>query len=305
MNNHEKHTKFSLEMRCLAVERVINEGWSVAASAAAISASRSIIYRWLRRYQHGGPSALAARSSRPLSSPYQLSAVIVQAIRKLRERGLCLGQIVWQLKLVRSTVWRWLVKLGLNRLPRPPKEPVVRYEMEHPGELLHIDIKKLRGFTHPGRRFIDEGGKRWRGAPREYLHVCIDSHSRVAFALILERENAEACVYFLEQAVAYFAQLGVHVQRILTDNAQAYRGTKMAAATAKLGIKHSFTRVRRPQTNGKAERFIRTAMEEWGRIKYQSSTERDAQLPGWLAYYNHQRSHSALGYKPPIARLAL
>lgn len=305
MNNQGQHTKFSLETRTLAVERVLREGWSVQASAAAIDASRSILYRWLRRYRHAGRAGLAARASRPHRFPRQLCAAMVQAIRRLRETGLNLSQIAWQLRLVRSTVWRWLVRIGLNRLPRAPREPVVRYEAERPGQLLHIDIKKLRGFRYAGRKYIEAGGRRWRGAPRQYLHVCVDSHSRYAFAQILPRENAAACIQFLEAAVAHFARLGVTVQRMLTDNASAYRGVALAAATQRLGIRHSFTRVRRPQTNGKAERFIRSAMTEWGYVRYENSELRDAALPRWLRYYNYQRSHSALGYKPPVTRLAL
>lgn len=303
MNNQEKHTKFSTETRQLAVERVIGDGWSVSSSAAAIDCSRSILYHWIRRYRHAGPQGLIPRSSRPKRIPRQLDAAIVQLIEALRSAGECLSQIAWQLQLVRSTVWRWLVRLGMNRLPREPREPIVRYEAQVPGELLHIDIKKLRGFRYAGRKFIEAGGRRWRGAPRQYLHVCIDSRSRYAFARILPRENAQACVNFLEEACAQFASLGIRVQRILTDNAQAYRGKEMAAATKRLGIRHSFTRVRRPQTNGKAERFIRTAMTEWGYIRYENSEERDMALPTWLTHYNHQRSHSALGYNPPVSRL--
>ncbi len=303
MNNQEKHTKFSTQTRVLAVERVLHAGWSVQQSAAAISCSRSILYRWLRRYRQAGPRELEPRSSRPHRIPRQLDQAVVDLIRSLREAGQCLNQIVWQLKLVRSTVWRWLVRLGLNRLPRPPQEPVVRFDAAEPGELLHIDIKKLRGFRYPGRKYIEEGGRRWRGAPRQYLHVCVDSGSRYAFARILPRENAAACILFLEQAVEHFATLGIPVQRILTDNASAYRGKEMAAAVKRLGIRHTFTRVRRPQTNGKAERFIRTAMTEWGNIRYENSELRDQALPGWLQYYNHHRSHSALGCKPPVSRL--
>jgi len=304
MNNPEKHTKFSLEMRELAVKRVEFYGWSVAESANAINASRSIVYRWIQRYRQGGPGALAAKSSRPHKFPGQLCAAIVEAIAKFRREGMCLEQIVWELKLVRSTVWRWLKRLGLNRVPPPPREPVVRYEADEPGDLIHIDIKKLRGFNNPGRKFIDEGGKRWRGSPRQYLHVCIDSRSRYSFAMVLPRENGETCIQFLEAAIAHFAKLGVEVKRFLTDNGSGYRSKLMAQAVGCLEITHTFTRVRRPQTNGKAERFIRTAMTEWGYRKYENSAERDAQLPVWLQYYNHHRSHSALGCKPPITRLA-
>ena len=305
MNNPVKHTKFSTETRRLAVERVVFEGWSVKLSAAAISCSRSILYRWIRRYRQAGPQGLAQRSSRPHSFPRQLGAAVVQAIRRLRETGLSLSQIAWQLQLVRCTVWRWLVRLGINRLPGPPREPVVRFEASRPGELLHIDIKKLRGFRYAGRKYIEDGGRRWRGAPRQYLHVCVDSRNRYAYAQILPRENAQACIQFLEQAIEHFAKLGVAVQRILTDNGSAYRGKAMAAAIERLGIHHTFTRVRRPQTNGKAERFIRTAMTEWGYVRYENSSLRDLALPRWLTYYNQHRSHSALGYKPPVSRLAL
>lgn len=303
MNNQEKNTKFSTATRILAVDRVVNQGWRVADSAAAISASRSIVYRWIGRYRQSGAQGLAPRSSRPRCFPRQLETAIVDVIRVLRESGQCLSQIAWQLQLVRSTVWRWLVRLGLNRLPGEPREPVVRFEAQAPGELVHMDIKKLRGFRFAGRKFIEDNGRRWRGAPRQYLHVCVDSRSRYAYASIMDRENAEACISFLEEVIEHFAEQSIQVRRILTDNGSAYRGKAMASATKRLGVQHTFTRIRRPQTNGKAERFIRTAMTEWGYIRYENSVDRDRALPAWLTYYNHQRSHSALGYKPPVSRL--
>ena len=303
MNNHEKLNKFSLHTRVLSVERVTQQKWPVAQAAEAIGASRSIVYRWLRRFAAEGSAGLADRSSRPRNSPRRFAAGTVAAIKALRESGHSLSRIMTQLQLVRSTVWRWLRRLGLNRLPRPLREPVQRYEAALPGELLHIDIKKLRGFDYAGRKFIDEGGRRQRGAARRYLHVCVDSHSRYAFAQILERENAEACIAFLAAAREHFASLGVTVTRILTDNASAYRGWAMRGYTEQIGIRHSFTKVRRPQTNGKAERFIRSAMDEWGYLRYETSAERDAALPTWLAYYNHKRNHSSLGFKPPVSRI--
>jgi transposase InsO family protein len=303
MNNLEKLSKFSQHTRVLTVERVTKQKWPVTRAAQAIGASRSIVYRWLRRFAAEGSSGLADHSSRPLCSPRRFPQDLVDAIKALRENGLSLSRIMAQLGLVRSTVWRWLKRLSLNRLPRPTREVPLRYEAAVPGELLHIDIKKLRGFDYAGRKFIDDGGRRLRGAPRRYLHVCIDSHSRYAFARILERENAEACITFLAAAREHFASQGVTVKRILTDNASAYRGVAMRAYTEQIGIRHSFTKVRRPQTNGKAERFIRSAMTEWGYLRYETSADRDAALPSWIAYYNHERNHSSIGFKPPVSRI--
>lgn len=303
MNNHSKHSKFSLQTRLLTVRRVLTQGWRVSDAARAVDASRQIVYRWLRRYQAGGVAGLLPRSSRPHSSPRRLAWARVEALVALRVLGHSLNFIVQRLGLVRSSVWRWLVRLGLARPPRPPRLPVVRYEAAAPGELVHIDVKKLRGFSWAGRKFIEAGGRRQRGAPRLYLHVCIDSHSRWAFARIYCSENASTSLQFIREALAYFAALGVRIRRILSDNGSAYRSLLFKAELPQLGLVHSFTRVRRPQTNGKAERFIRTAMEEWGYLRYESSAERDAALPGWLEYYNTQRNHSAIGHKPPISRL--
>ncbi len=303
MNNPGKHSKFSLATRRLAVARVLDQGWAVTAVAISIGSSRQIIYRWLRRFKAHGEAGLCDRSSRPLRSPRRLAESKVVALAALRALGHSLNYLVQALRLVRSTVWRWLVRLGLNRRPRPPRAPVLRYEAAAPGELVHVDIKKLRAFAWAGRKFIAAGGRRQRGAGRLYLHVCVDSHSRYAFAQILERENAAACLAFIRDAQAHFAGRGVNIQRILTDNASAYRSRLLKAELVKLGIQHSFTRVRRPQTNGKAERFIRTAMEEWGYLRYENSQQRDAALPAWLAYYNQQRNHSAIGHQAPVSRL--
>jgi transposase InsO family protein len=305
MNNRGKHSKFSYMTRLLTVERVLLQQWKVKAAAAAIDASRQIVHRWLRRYRAEGPAGLVDRSSRPRRSPTQLAPAAVAALAALRAAGHSLNYIVQQLRLVRSTVWRWLQRLGVNRRPRVAREAVLRYEAAAPGELLHLDVKKLRGFDWAGRHFIDAGGRRQRGAPRLYLHVAVDSCSRWAFAQILQRETAAATLGFIRAAQAHFAGRGVRVQRILTDNGSAYRSLLLKAELAQLGIQHSFTRVRRPQTNGKAERFIRTAMEEWGYLRYENSQARDSALPGWLEYYNQRRNHSALGHQAPVSRLPL
>jgi transposase InsO family protein len=303
MNNHSKHTKFSVHTRLLTVERVRFNGWPVRLAAAAIGASRQIVYRWLKRYAAEGEAGLEMRSSRPHCSPTRLPKYKVNQIEEARRNGRSLNYIVQTLLLVRSTVWRWLKRLGLSRKPRPPAEPVIRYEAKEPGELLHIDVKKLRGFAWTGRKFIDSGGRRQRGAPRLYLHVCIDSRSRYSFCQILKSENGSASLGFIRAAREHFTSLGVAIKRILTDNGAAYRGLLLKESLENDGIEHTFTKVRRPQTNGKAERFIRTAMEEWGNVRYETSKERDAALPTWLKYYNYQRNHSAIGHKPPVSRL--
>jgi transposase InsO family protein len=312
MNNRNKHSKFSLQTRLLAVDRVLKQNWKVSAAAAAISASRQIVYRWLRRFKAEGAAGLTERSSRPLRSPTRLAAGLVATLAALRALGHSLNAIVQQLRLVRSTVWRWLLRLGLNRRPRPSRAPVLRYEAAAPGALVHLDVKKLRGFDWAGRKFTEDGGAADggrggppHGAPRLYLHVAIDDHSRYACARIYPRENAQTCLDFIREVQAHFAALGVRIQRLLTDNGSAYRSLLLNAQLPELGLAHSFTRVRRPQMSGKAERFIRTAMEEWGSRRYDDSRQRDAALPAWLAYYNQQRNHSAIGHKAPVSRLPL
>jgi transposase InsO family protein len=286
------------------IRRVQVEGWSVGATAVAAAVTPHTVYKWLKRFEQEGFLGLYDRSSRPHSSPQQLTPVQVAAIATARRLKWLADEIAAALLLARSTVCLWLKRLGLARLrDLEPREPVQRYEAAAPGDLLHIDVKKLRGFQYAGRKFIEAGGRRWRGAPRQYLHVCVDDHSRLAFAQILERENTQATLRFLAAALEFFAQHGIKVQRILTDNGSAYRSLETARVVRQLGLKHSFTRVRRPQTNGKAERFIRTSMERWGYKRFENSAQRDAALPAWLERYNYSRPHRSLGGKPPISRV--
>jgi len=303
--NVERIAKTTLYTRLLTVQRVLDEAWTGKAAAQAAGVSGSLVSRWLRRYADEGVEGLFDRSSRPHRSPTALPLGMRELIYTERALGRCLSLIAQQFKLGRCTVWRWLKKAGLSRLPQAPREPVIRYVASEPGELLHVDIKKLRTFEHTGRLYIEQGGVRHRGAGHEYLHVAVDSCSRYAFVQILERENGAASITFLEAAIAHFAALGVTVRRFLTDNGPGYRGKAMAKAVIRLGVTHSFTRVRRPQTNGKAERFIRTIMTEWGKPIWHSSELRRAALAPWLEYYNHRRHHSALGFKPPVSRLAM
>jgi len=303
--NVERIAKTSFHTRLLAVQRVLDENWTGRAAAAAAGVSGSLVSRWLQRFADEGLEGLFDRSSRPHRSPTALPPEMLERIYTERALGHCLSWIAQELGLDRCRVWRWLKKAGVSRMPQAAREPVIRYVASEPGELLHIDIKKLRTFEHTGRLYIEQGGVRQRGAGHEYVHVAVDSFSRYAFVQILERENGAASISFLEAAIAHFAALGVTVRRFLTDNGPGYRSKAMAKAVLRLGVKHSFTRVRRPQTNGKAERFIRTIMTEWGRPLWSSSIQRGAALRPWLEYYNHRRNHSALGFKPPVSRLAL
>lgn len=304
MNTHSL-AKTSPLGRWMIVKRVLLLHWPVHAVAEAAGVSLQTVYKWIRRFKTEGFLGFYNRSSRPHCSPRRLAPDLVELVFALRWQRLVATVIAQALNLARSTVSLWLKRLGLARLKYlQPREPVIRYEALAPGDLVHMDVKKLRGFKHAGRKFIEDEGRRWRGAPRQYLHVCIDDHSRYAFARVLDRENAVASIHFLREALEFFRECGVSVKRMITDNGSAYRGKAMARAVSEMGLKHSFTRVRRPQTNGKAERFIRTAMTEWGYLRYESSVTRDAALIPWLELYNQRRLHSALGFQTPAFRLA-
>jgi len=290
--------------RWTIIKRVMIHRWPIDQVAQAAAVTVRTVYKWLRRFREEGFLGLFNRSSRPHHSPRRLPQAQVDAITTERHRKLVAVDIAQVLQLARSTVCLWLKRLGLARLKDlEPQPEVVRYEAEAPGDLLHFDVKKLRGFKQPGRKNLDEGEYRWRGAPRQYLHICIDDNSRLAFARILDRENAKACIGFMGDALDFFERHGVLAKRIMTDNASAYRGKAMARAVKALDLKHIFTRVRRPQTNGKAERFIRTSMHCWGYQRFENSAERDAALQPWMDRYNYLRPHSALGGKPPISRI--
>ena len=304
MNTHSL-AKTTPQGRRLIVDRVLGQHRPVAEVAQALGISVRTVYKWLRRYRLEGLAGLHDRSSRPQHSPRRLSADLIAQIAIARQLKQVAGEIAQALQLAYSTVCLWLKRLGMSRLKDlVPREPVVRYEAAAPGDLLHFDVKKLRGFKQAGRKFIEDGGRRWRGATRQYLHVCVDDHTRIAFALILNSEGAGASIQFLLAALAFFEELGVVAKRILTDNGSAYRGLAMKKVVKELGIKHSFTRVRRPQTNGKAERFIQTIMKRWGYKRYESSEERNAALPASLDWYNYRHSHRSLGDEPPISRLS-
>ena len=301
--------------RQVMVERVIS-GWTVKQAATSAGVSPQTCRKWLARYRSDGPAGMHDRPSVAHRIPRRTPAGRVQAICALRRLRFTGAQIAETLRMPPSTVSAVLTRQGMGRLGRLGMEPARRYERQHPGELLHIDVKRLGRITggaghritgrkhHTGSRTDAEGVRRGR-AGWECVHVAIDDATWLAYAEVLSDETTPSAVGFLERALAFYASHGITVQRLMTDNGAPYVSIAHADACRRLGMRHIRTRPRRPQTNGKAERLIRTMLSEWayGAI-YRTSAERTAALPGWLIRYNHHRPHGALGHKPPAARLA-
>jgi transposase InsO family protein len=300
-------------------ERVVVEGWTLTAAAEAAGVSVRCARKWVGRYRFEGEAGLRDRSSAPHRVANRTPLDRVEVIVKLRKLRFTAAEIAETLGMALSTVSGILTRLGLGRLGRLGLEPAVRYECSRPGELVHVDVKKLgriqggagkrvRGGGHSPEnpRYRDERGSKRRTVGWDYVHVCVDDHSRLAYAEVLPDEKAATAVGFLRRALAFYRRYGINVERVLTDNGGAYRSTIHALACRTLGIRHTRTRPYRPQTNGKAERFIRTLTNNWayGAI-YRSSSERTAALDGWLWHYNHQRRHAALSHKPPVTRTNL
>src|SRR5262245_39615223 len=282
--------------------RVRVEGWTVAEAAAAAGCSERTTYRWLERFDAG--EAMTDRSSAPHRVPGRTPPEIEEAIELLRRCRFTSTRIAAELGIATSTVCAVLARLGLNRLSRlEPPEPPNRYCRRRPGELLHIDVKKLGRFTKPGHRVTGRGpGHYNHKVGWEAVHVCVDDTSRLAYVEVLADETATTSIGFLQRAIAWFAQHGITVQRVMTDNGSPYRSKAWAAYCAQPGVRHLRTRPYRPRTNGKAERFIQTMLREWAyAATYQSSTHRADALPAWLTYYNNRRPHSALGHKAPAS----
>jgi len=314
-----RNAALSWQGRRQLAERVVVEGWTIVAAAAAAGVSVRCARKWVGRYRVAGEAGLVDRSSAPKRvanrTPPERVAVIV-ALRGLRMTA---AEIAETLAMPLSTVSVVLRRNGVGKLGRIGLEPAQRYERSRPGELVHIDVKKLG-------RIKGGAGKRWRDGLRqhynatrtdtdghrrnsvgwEYVHIAVDDYSRLAYAEVLLDEKASTAAAFLRRAVDYYQRHGIRVERILTDNGGCYRGVVHAVACRHLGIRHHHTRPYRPQTNGKAERFIRTMLNGWayGAI-YRSSQERTRALDGWLWHYNHRRRHSALGHQPPISRTNL
>ena len=295
--------------RLLLCHRIEQEGRSLTEAAEAAGVSERTASKWLARYRAEGEAGLEDRSSSPHRQPRRTPADRVEAIAALRRVRLTAQEIAGSLGMALSTVSGILREIGLGKLSRlEPVEPANRYERARPGELIHIDVKKLGRIGHRGAGHRVSGnrqGTRSRGAGWEFVHVCVDDATRLAYVEVLSDERAPTAIGFLRRALGFYRDRGVAVETLMTDNGSAYRSTLHAITCKALGIRHLRTRPYRPQTNGKAERFIRTLLGGWayGAI-YRSSAERSSALPGWLDHYNFRRPHGSLGHRSPGARLA-
>jgi transposase InsO family protein len=310
------NARLSLKGRELLVCRVEDVGWSLSAAAEAAGISDRTARKWIARHRAEGLSGLVDRSSAPVVVANRTDHGRVQMIAALRRLRMTAAEIAEVLGMALSTVSGILTRIGLGKLGRLGLEPAQRYERARPGELIHIDVKKLgriqvMGHAVTGNRAqrarrtrVGNDGRLLGTAGWEFVHVAIDDATRLAYVEVLPDEKAITAIGFLRRAVTHFASYGITTERLITDNGSAYRSTVHAIACRTLGIRHLRTRPYRPQTNGKAERFIRTMLGGWayGAI-YRDSQERNAALAGWLDFYNHRRPHGALSHKPPIARL--
>jgi transposase InsO family protein len=298
--------------------RVVDQGWTLTAAAAAAGVSVRCARKWASRYR-AGDRQLLDRSSAPRRVANRTPAERVAVIVKLRRLRMTAAEIAETLGMPLSTVSGILTRIGMGRLGRLGLEPAVRYERTRPGELVHLDVKKLGrivggagkrwrddAYQHYTGSYTDAAGRVHQKAGWEYVHIAVDDYSRLAYAEVLADEKASTAVGFLRRAVRFYRRYGIRVEAILSDNGPAYISTKHALACRRLRLKHLRSRPHRPQTNGKAERFIRTMLAGWayGAI-HGSSNERTAALDGWLWHYNHRRRHSALGHQPPASRTNL
>jgi transposase InsO family protein len=308
------NAKLSVKGRELLVERIEYAGWSLRQAAEAAGVSDRTARKWLARYRAEGPEGLVDRPCAPATVANRTDERRIEVIAALRRLRMTAAEIAECLGMAVSTVSGIMTRIGMGKLGRIGLEPAQRYERARPGELLHIDVKKL-GRIERGAGHRITGQKHYnptrgsRGAARrtvgwEYVHIAIDDATRLAYVEVLADEKATTAVGFLRRAMAHFASHGITTERLITDNGSAYRSTIHAIACRALGIRHLRTRPYRPQTNGKAERFIRTLLGGWayGAI-YRTSTERTAALTAWVDWYNTRRPHGALSHKPPIARL--
>ena len=287
---------------------VIEGGSSKAAAARAFHATPKTVAKWVARFRAEGVAGLQDRSSRPRSSPSQTGPAACERVEALRRQRYTGEQIAAEVGVSAATVSRILKRLGLNRLAAlEPAEPIRRYERAAPGEIVHIDIKKLGKFNRIGHRIT--GGRIGQSKSRrgwEYVHLAIDDHSRLAYSEILPDEKRTSCLRFLFNALRFFRGFGVRVERIMTDNGSSFRSHRYAKALRRLRIKHLRTKPYTPRTNGKAERFVQTSLREWAYARaYSTSQHRAAELPIWLHRYHWHRPHGGIGAKPPISRIAL
>jgi transposase len=311
MNLHA-NAKTCPNSRELLARRVLNEGWSTQRAARAAGVSTRTVAKWVARYRAGEP--LSDRSSAPRRIHSRTPERTIEVIEVLRRLRMTAAEIAEILGMALSTVSRWLKRIGLGKRSRlSPPEPPNRYQRSRPGELIHVDVKKLgrisvKGAGHrvTGNRTsqFSVGPRRLGATGWEFCHVCVDDATRLAYAEVLPDEKGQTAAGFLRRAVTWFASMGIEVRAVMSDNGACYRSGAHAGACAELGLRHLFTRPYRPRTNGKAERFIQTLTGRWayGAI-YGTSAERTRALPGWLSHYNFRRRHGSLDHRPPAARL--
>jgi transposase InsO family protein len=308
MNVH-KNARLTPKGREDLVRAVVDDRLTSAEAARRFRTTSKTVAKWAGRFRAQGVEGLRDRSSAPLSSPSQTPPATCDAVEALRRQRRTQEHIAAELSLSKATVSRILGRRGLSLLSSlEPAEPRPRYERETPGEIIHFDIKKPGKFSRTGHRITGDrtGQANTRGVGWEFVHVAIDDHSRVAFTQILPDERKASAIAFLKEAVAYYRRLGVRVTRVMTDNGSCHISKAFARACRRLRIKHIRTKPYTPQTNGKAERFIQTALREWAyATAFDTSDQRRAELPIWLHRYNWHRPHASLGQLPPISRLRL
>jgi len=308
MDTH-KNARLTPKGREAMVRAVVDGGLSKAEAARRYNTTPKTVAKWVERFRRQGVEGLRDRSSRPLCSPSQTAQATCDAVEVLRRQRYTGAQIAAQVGVSPATVSRILRRRGLNKLSAlEPAEPARRYERERPGEIIHIDIKKLGRFNQIGHRITGDrtGQSNARGVGWEFLHLAIDDHSRLAYSEIMPDEKRRSCLRFLFNALRFFRAHGVKVERIMTDNGTSFRSRRYAKALRMLKIKHLRTKPYTPKTNGKAERFVQTALREWAYAKaYLHSDQRAAELPIWLHRYNWHRPHASLKAKTPISRLGL
>jgi transposase InsO family protein len=305
--DYHHHARLTIHSREQLAKRVLQGELSLNSAAAEFKLSRQSAAKWVRRFRDGGRAALHDRSSRPQRSPRRISAAQAALIEQLRRQRWTGVRVAQSVGVSRATVSRVLTRLHLNTARSlEPAVPIVRYEHAAPGDLLHLDIKKLARIAKPGHRVTGNPQDETRGVGWEFLFIAIDDHSRIAFSALLPNEQALSAVAFLQQAVDYFARFGISVRRVLTDNGSCFRSHLFSARCQNLRIKHKRTRFYIPRTNGKAERFIQTVIREWAYARiYQNSAHRLAHLEPWMHTYNWHRPHASLNQKPPISRSGL
>ena len=305
--NYHQNARLTVYSREQLAKRVVLEGLTLKQAAASFDVSPKTAGKWVRRYREGGAGALGDCSSRPGRLRQPTSPELVSRVEALRRERWTGFRIAQQTGLSRATVSRILRRLKLSRVRDLEPRPVIqRYEHPHAGDLLHLDIKKLGRIARPSHRVTGNRRDHVKGIGWEYVHVAIDDHSRIAFSAILPDEKQTSVVAFLRAALDYYARFGIRFRAILTDNGSGYRSKLLAQVCAELGLKHRFTRPYTPRTNGKAERFIQTALREWAYARsYQNSDLRTRELDAWLHQYNWHRPHASLDLSPPISRSGL